>query len=198
MDDVDFDEIANDAVEEVFGFRGRTVAHPVHAWRAAHPGRVGRRDYARAGWGSPGWQASQGAYDPYYEDGLEEESDEVLEAEEDFGGDEFGRARHPARRARRHHRRKEHRQQRRQSNQESDSPLANASREPLDFDEDRWLPDEDFGQDSAGLPQTQLVPVPRQSNFRSALDTGLGFGLGFLGVAFGFQVIVSALSGGRR
>lgn len=117
---LDLDQIAENEVEEMFGaMRGR-ARHPV---RAAHRRRAARREHQRAGWGTPGWQASQSSLsfdssgypeeeeyyeedqfsDEGYEDDYEDEFGTVLEAEEEYGTvlqaeDEYGR-RHPVRRA---------------------------------------------------------------------------------------------------
>lgn len=112
---IDFDKIADEAVDEVFGRRGGGAV-----WRARHPVRAARRDYLRGGWGSPGWQASQAQYAPEYapepqyeeypEEEFVEEGDDFSEEEgsEDFGAyiaaygddgeDEYGRRRPRARR----------------------------------------------------------------------------------------------------
>lgn len=119
MAGIDYDRIAESAVDEIFGFRGRPVARAVG--RAV--GRtVARRQSIRAGYGTPAWRAAQAAaaydaasydqaYDPYaaapsYDDGgyeedpsLDDEAEGLL-AEDEFGMDvededefdeEFGR-----------------------------------------------------------------------------------------------------------
>lgn len=280
---LNFDKIAEEAVDEQFGFRrgggGRVWAarHPV---RAAN--RAARRDYARGGWGSPGWQAAQaaGGYmepayeEPAYEESPEEEYDyEEMDpeemTEEEYGAylaaygededEEFGR-RHPVRARRRRAQRRARKQTRRQQRA---APSSGAYEEPaessitddpyfLDEEEEeefgeyqpsrwhqrrggpvvaaeeaygeyqpsRWhqrrggpvvAAEEAYGQyqpsrwnQRRGGPVVAAeeaygndLPIPRQSTFRQSLDTGLGFGLGFLGVAVGLNILASAF-GGRR
>jgi len=238
---LNFDEIAEDAVDEVFGFRGRPG--PVRrAVRRTVARRAATRDYNRGGWGSPGWQASQGG--GYHESGFEEESfleeePEELEDEEEYGldfgaddeeDDEFGRRGggqgRPVRRAvSRTIRRRRNRRQQRQS-QSAAQPM-DAYRTPLQFNsgsEDEPYPEEEpypYEEEEYGGPQFMsaaryggpqfmsaarfgndfqapvVVRAPQQTTFRSSLDTGLGFGLGFLGVAIGLNILASALSGRR-
>lgn len=143
---IDFDKIADEAVEEVFGRRGGGAV-----WRARHPVRAARRDYLRGGWGSPGWRASQSSYapeyapEPQYEEYPEEEfvdeGDDFSEDEEgteDFGAyiasygddDEYGRG-HP--RARRRARRRI--RARRRMNYSPPSPAPEELEEEEDFGE---------------------------------------------------------------
>ncbi len=126
MSGLDFDKIAAEAASEAFGAR---AGHPfVRA--AYHAGRVSAgapafrrpgRDYYRAGWGSPGWQAEAGGgyADPgseFVEDPAAEEQELAEEAEaladdgggEEYGDEEFGIFGRKRRRARRQ-RRREHR-----------------------------------------------------------------------------------------
>lgn len=267
---LDFDQIADDAVREVFG-RGpvaRAVArrpvaafratHPVAAWRATHPRLAARRDYLRAGWGSPGWQSGTwypesvpfeevpaeddlsaevdeflarddeeyGEYDPEHWHGrrggpvvaVEEEYGEytpavwhgrrggpVVAAEEEYGrrGGGRGRGRHPVRRAvrRARHRRRERRERREAGWGSPWAEPIDASRTPLGFDtgmepeEEPWYPEEEeyeeeYGNDDEVAAPTQQPP----STFRAALETGVGLGIGFMGVALGMQLLARAMS----
>lgn len=162
---IDFDRIAEAAVDEQFGFRrGGAVRHPV---RAAVNRRSARRDYIRGGWGSPGWRAAQaGGYDPSYEDPVSEEypeeeyDDEEVDPEEmteeeygacfsDADDEEFGR-RHPIRA---HHRRRTKRRARRQNRRQRMSPVSSGGyEEPIepDISNDPYFLDdeevEDFGE----------------------------------------------------
>lgn len=170
---IDFDKIAEDAVDEQFGFRrgGGSFAarHPV---RAAHRRSI-RRDYARGGWGSPAWQAAQaaGGYmepvyeEPAYEEYPEEEPDyEEMDpeemTEEEYGAylaaygededDEFGR-RHPARARRHRTQRRSRRQTRRQRASASASSPSGGYEEPIEpgVSNDPYFLDEeeeDFGE----------------------------------------------------
>lgn len=219
---LDFDQIANDAVDEVFGRRGpvaRAVArHPVRAFRATHPRLAANRDYLRAGWGAPGWSAESYYPEPAYyypeeelteEEDLDEDEDfgeEVLASEEEYGrrggGGRGSRPRRPARRAARRQRRQK--SERRQAGWGSPSaePL-DASRTPLGFEEaqeEPYWPEEEYEDEEEifGNDVRLTAPTQQVSTFRTALETGVGLGIGFMGVALGIQLIAQAVSGGRR